>query len=490
MRIVLLGPPGSGKSELSEKISEHYGMPVITVGSVMQRAAAEQSELGRLAKEAMDMSRVSDELLLALLRIQLPQSDLVKGFVLVDLPKNAGQADVLDSVLNDLGAGIDVVLNLEVDPDELMERLVGRITCDNCGAQYNLYVNPPLVDGVCDACGARVVRRPDDYEETISNRLRVYEGQMGPLLQYYGLHGKLQRVEADAGIPKIWKVVRKMLDAVPPSEVPGSAVEAEPPADAATETGAERADIIKAVASKASSEQRVPAAKGRAKKAPKKAAAAESGGKAAAAGSDVKKAKPKKAPAKQAGAKTATAKPAEEKAPKKAKATADKAQAKKAPGTKATAKKAAAKKAAVKKAPAKKAPAKKAPAIKAPGKKAPAKKVATKKVAAKKTAAKKAPAKKAAVKKAVARKKAATAKAAPKKVAAKKVAVKSSAAARQAPSSKKNAVKKAATKKAAAKKAVTKKAAPKKVAAKKAPAKKTAAKKAAAKKGSRKAARR
>ena len=485
MRIVLLGPPGSGKSELSEKISEHYGMPVITVGSVMQRAAAEQSELGRLAKEAMDMSRVSDELLLALLRIQLPQSDLVKGFVLVDLPKNAGQADVLDSVLNDLGAGIDVVLNLEVDPDELMERLVGRITCDHCGAQYNLYVNPPLVDGVCDACGARVVRRPDDYEETISNRLRVYEGQMGPLLQYYGLHGKLQRVEADAGIPKIWKVVRKMLDAVPPSEVPGSAVEAEPPADAATETGAERADIIKAVASKASSEQRVPAAKGRAKKAPKKAAAAESGGKAAAAGSDVKKAKPKKAPAKQAGAKTATAKPAEEKAPKKAKATTDKAQAKKAP-----AKKAAAKKAAAKKAPAKKAPAKKAPAKKAPGKKAPAKKVATKKVAAKKTAAKKAPAKKAAVKKAVARKKAAAAKAAPKKAAAKKAAVRSSAAARQAPSSKKNAVKKAATKKAAAKKAVTKKAAPKKVAAKKAPAKKTAAKKAAAKKGSRKAARR
>ena len=217
MRIVLLGPPGSGKSELSQKISDHYGMPVITVGSVMQRAAAEQSELGRLAKEAMDMSRVSDELLLALLRIQLPQMDLGKGFVLVDLPKNAGQADVLDSVLNDLGAGIEAVFNLEVDPDELMERLVGRITCDNCGAQYNLYVNPPLVDGVCDACGARVVKRPDDYEETISNRLRVYEGLMGPLLQYYGLNDKLHRIEADAGIPKIWKVVRKLIDALPPS---------------------------------------------------------------------------------------------------------------------------------------------------------------------------------------------------------------------------------------------------------------------------------
>ena len=128
MRIVLLGPPGSGKAELSQQISKHYGMPIITVNSVMRRAAAENSELGRLAKEAMDMSRVSDELLLALLRIQMPQMDLSLGFILVDLPKNAGQADVLDSVLNDLGASIELVLNLQVDPDELMERLVGRIT--------------------------------------------------------------------------------------------------------------------------------------------------------------------------------------------------------------------------------------------------------------------------------------------------------------------------------------------------------------------------
>ena len=83
---------------------------------------------------------------------------------------------------------------------ELMERLVGRITCDSCGAQYNMYVNPPLVEGVCDECGARVIRRPDDYEETISNRLRVYEGQMGPLLQYYQLGEKLHRIPADRGI--------------------------------------------------------------------------------------------------------------------------------------------------------------------------------------------------------------------------------------------------------------------------------------------------
>ena len=233
MRIVLLGPPGSGKAELSRKISEHYGMPVITVSSVMQKAAAESSELGRMAKEAMDTARVTDELLLALLRIQMPQMDLGNGFILVDLPKNAGQADVLDSVLSDLGAEVELALNLEVDTDELMERLVGRITCDSCGAQYNKYVNPPLVDGVCDACGARVVRRPDDYEETISNRLRVYEGQMGPLLQYYQLSDKLRRVAADAGPDKAWKAVRKVIDGMPKRVPP--VVEADAPKQTAAE---------------------------------------------------------------------------------------------------------------------------------------------------------------------------------------------------------------------------------------------------------------
>ena len=96
---------------------------------------------------------MSDELLLALLRVQLAQPDLADGFVLVDFPRNAAQADVLDSILDSLGRPLDLVLYVNVDPDELMERLVGRITCEHCGAQYNLYINPPTVEGVCDICG-------------------------------------------------------------------------------------------------------------------------------------------------------------------------------------------------------------------------------------------------------------------------------------------------------------------------------------------------
>ncbi len=454
MRIVLLGPPGAGKAELSEKLSKQYGMPVITVNSVMQRAAAEPSELGRLAKEAMDMSRVSDELLLALLRIQIPQMDLSHGFLLVDFPKNAGQADVLDSVLNDLGAGIELVLNLDVDPDELMERLVGRITCDHCGAQYNTYINPPMVEGVCDACGARVVRRPDDYEETISNRLRVYEGQLGPLLQYYQLSDKLQRIAADQGIDRIWGSVKKIIAALPPP--PAEATKpapAEPPAAAAkgiarARKGKSSAKPVSKAATKTDADQG-----GRSKATAKKTVA--------------KKAVAKKAPAKKVAAKK--------------KAMSKKAVVKKAAPNKATVKKTASKKAVAKKVAVKKSASKKAvakAAVKKSGaKKATAKKTATRKTAVAKTASKKAVARKKTTAKKTAAKKTSTAKKVVKKAAAKK------AASRRLPASKASAKKTATRKAPAAKKKVAVK---KKVAAKK----KVMAKKKVAAKARKKTARR
>ena len=476
MRIVLLGPPGSGKAELSRKISEHYGMPVITVSSVMRRAAAESSELGRMAKEAMDTARVTDELLLALLRIQMPQMDLDKGFILVDLPKNAGQADVLDSVLSDLGAEVELAFNLEVDTDELMERLVGRITCDSCGAQYNKYVNPPLVDGVCDACGARVVRRPDDYEETISNRLRVYEGQMGPLLQYYQLSDKLRRVDADAGPEKAWKTVRKVIDGmpkrVPPlvesdAAQPAAAEETSAVGKAGSKTARGRPAKVKA-GSQPAEVTASPAGKPAAVQAKKPAARKATAKRAAAA--PVKKAESRKAAAgavaaAKAGAKKAVAKASGAKKAATGKSAAKKAVAKKSAATKAVPKKAAATKTASKKAVAKKVAAKKAVAKKAAGKK----KVAAKKAVAKKVIAKAPAVKKAAAKKAVAKKTVA------KGAKAKRTAARKAPATK--PAAKKVVARKVAAKKTVAKKAAAKKTVARKVAAKKAPAKKAGTRK-------------
>lgn len=448
MRIVLLGPPGSGKAELSERIAKHYRLPVITVSSVMQKAAAEQSELGRLAKEAMDTARVSDELLLALLRIQMPRMDLQTGFVLVDLPRNAGQGDVLDSVLNDLGAPVQVVVNLKVDPDELMERLVGRIACDNCGAQYNLYINPPLVDGVCDECGARVIRRPDDYEETISNRLRVYEAQMIPLLQYYQGQEKLYHVEADKGAAETWPGVLKLINGL-------SLEESAPPPLESVEKSGSAANPPVAVA---------PDRKGAQRKRTAKDEEPPAGRKAATRGGSSKK-----AAAKGAAAKKTAATGASGKAPLQPVARSTSSGGKKSAAQKAVPKKAANKSVAVKKAAAKKKTTKKGTVGKA----------AVKKRRAEKTLAAKAPAGKSAVKKTTA-KKSSVRKVAAKKAVVKKATVKKAAVRKAA--AKRSPVGKVAAKKAVVRKAATKKSPVRKVAAKKSPAGKVAAKKAVTRK--------
>lgn len=412
MRIVLLGPPGSGKMDLAQKIAATYGTVVITQASVLDTAASESGELGRLAKEARDSSRVSDELLLALLRIQLPKMDLHNGYVLVDMPKNTSQAEVLDELLADLGRPVDLVINLDVDSDDLMERLVGHIECDNCGALYNMYVNPPMVEGVCDACGARVIRRPDDYEETISNRLRIYDMQMVPVLEFYEQKEKLERIDAGDGTDAVWDVAKPIIDDTPSPEFVPAAVLAEEALLAAVASAESSAGsgVVAGVAN--ANEEPVTKKKKMAKKASakkkatKKAVGQRTGAK--------KKTVVRKKAAKKVASKKKVSK---KKAVAKKKATTKKATAKKAVTGKTT-KKVANKKKAAKKKVTKKV-AKKAVARKKVTTKKTAKKV-VKKVAKKKPLAKKIAAKK----KAVAKKKPVTKKVAKKKVAKKKIAKK------------------------------------------------------------------
>ncbi|BAN68112.1 adenylate kinase [endosymbiont of unidentified scaly snail isolate Monju] len=312
---------------MAERIARTYDIPIITQASIVDAVAAEPGELGRLAAEARDAARVSDELLLALLRIQLPKLDLSRGYLLVDMPRDAGQADVLDAMLNDLGKPIDLAIKLDVDMDELMERLVGRVQCDHCGALYNMYVNPPLVDGVCDECGARVRRRPPDYEETISNRLRVYEGQMGPLLQYYQQAGKLHRFDATGEVEPLWQQVKAVIDATPSLEVapaPGETTEDATGVDDTEPSAAKtkkQATVRKAAKKTAAKKVAKKAAKKTVAKKAAKKTAAKKAAKKAAAKKAVKKAAVKKVAKKTAAkkvAKKATKKTAAKKATKKA----------------------------------------------------------------------------------------------------------------------------------------------------------------------------
>ncbi len=398
MRIVLLGPPGSGKAAIAKRITEHYGIPVIGMEEVAEELSAmagEEDEPGRLAREAIEAGRVSDEVCNLVLTRLLSRDDLAAGYVLLGYPKDAAQAEALYNALRQAGRPIDLVLMIDIDRDELMERRVGRIDCDSCGAQYNLYVNPPLVEGVCDLCGDRLSRKPRSYEENIANQLREYDVVNQPILDFFERQGLLRLVDANGTEDELWQNVRAAIDETTPAQVEllrqtaGGANEEEAAQRPAPETTGEKPAMKKTTRTTK-------------KAAAKKTAASKKTAKKAAAKKAVKKKVTKKAAAKKVAKKKVAKKAAAKKVVKKAakKKTAKKAAAKKAVKKKVT-KKAVAKKTAKKKT-AKKAAAKKV-AKKKVTKKSAAKKVAKKK-AVKKAAAKKAVKKKAAKKKATAKK--------------------------------------------------------------------------------------
>jgi len=437
MRIILLGPPGSGKSVISRKIAEKYGFPVVSVEEVAEELSAmaqQDDELGRLAKESIGSGRVSDDVCNTVLKRVLGKEDLAGGFVLVGYPKDAAQAEYIENAMNRIRRPLDLVMMIDIDRDELMERRVGRIDCDACGTHYNLYVNPPMVEGICDLCGSRVSRRPRGYEENIANQLREYDVAVQPVLDFFTQLNKLRIVDANGTEEQLWESVQTIIDTT--EAAPLLAAPEDKPAGKETGAGA------KPARKKTAGAKRVVTKKSVAKKAQDKTRESK------------KKVAGKKAAAKKkVAAKPATAK---KKAAPAVKKTSKKKVVKKTAAKKPVTKKSVKK--AVKKAPVKKTAAKKV-ARKAPVKKAAAKKVAKKKVAKKvsasKKVAKKTPSKKVAKKKVakkVTKKVPATKKKPSSKKVAKKISKKKTVPKKKAVSKKKVAKKKTAKKKVVRKK--------------------------------------
>ena len=362
MRIVLLGAPGSGKGTQAKLLVEKYKLPQISTGDMLREAVAEATLLGRQAKVSMDAGQlVSDEIVLAIIQERVTRPDARKGFILDGFPRNLQQAEALDQLLTSLGRPLNLSLLVAVDVDALIQRLVGRRTCLSCGQMYNIYYAPPHIEGRCDECGGRLRHRADDNEETIGNRLRVFETHTLPVVEYYKEQGSLRTIQGVGEISDIFKAVTKVVEDVK------SNLKNE------TRTDAIRAAFAKHRASKA---EKAAAEKKSTRKATSKKAARKTAKKAAAKKTVKKKAVTKK------------------KVVAKKKAAAKKTVKKKlAPKKKVVAKKKVAAKKAVRKklAPKKKVVAKKKVAAKKTVRKklAPKKKpAAKKKVAAKKTARK------------------------------------------------------------------------------------------------------
>jgi len=203
MRVVLFGPPGSGKGTQASLLKEKYGLVHIATGDILREAVSNKTEVGLKAKSYMDRGElVPDDVVIEIVKDKL-QSIGEAGFILDGFPRTIAQAEALDRVLVELGKPLDAVLNLQVDEEELVRRLSGRRVCPSCGEPYHVDSKPPKVDEVCDKCGAALLHREDDKPEAIRNRLRVYREQTEPVLGYYASKSILKNIDAVGDIEQV-----------------------------------------------------------------------------------------------------------------------------------------------------------------------------------------------------------------------------------------------------------------------------------------------
>jgi adenylate kinase len=205
MKIILLGGPGVGKGTQAHKLSEKYNVPHIATGDILRQSVEDKTEMGLMAKSYMDKGLlVPDDVVVGIVKDRLAQPDVKAGFIFDGFPRTVPQAQALDDLVAEMDMPLDVVINIKASVDAVVQRLSGRRTCRNCQAVYHVVHLSPKKDGICDRCGGRLYQRKDDREETIRNRLQVYERQTSPLLDYYRKAGKLVEVSGDGSIEAVY----------------------------------------------------------------------------------------------------------------------------------------------------------------------------------------------------------------------------------------------------------------------------------------------
>jgi len=213
LNLILLGPPGAGKGTQAKILVEKYAIPQISTGDILRHAVKERSGLGLRAQAFMESGAlVPDELVVSIIKDRLTWPDAVKGFILDGFPRTVAQADSLSSMLAESSRNIDHVISISVSVDELVERVVGRLTCKGCGRGYHLRFDPPRVAMICDVCGSELYQREDDREETMRSRLQAYDAQTAPLIEYYAEKRLLRSISGVGSIDEIQSSIVKVLE--------------------------------------------------------------------------------------------------------------------------------------------------------------------------------------------------------------------------------------------------------------------------------------
>ena len=203
-RVVLLGPPGAGKGTQAKLLQDKFGAVQISTGDILRKAVAEQTPLGKQAADYINRGAlVPDGVIVNLVAKRLKEKDCEGGFILDGFPRTIPQAERLDEILNKMGLSLNGVLSVQAPREVIIERLAGRRTCKSCGALCHVVFDAPKNPGICDRCGGELFQRDDDREETIANRLNVYEAQTAPLVDYYRKKGVLREIDGVGEVAEI-----------------------------------------------------------------------------------------------------------------------------------------------------------------------------------------------------------------------------------------------------------------------------------------------
>ena len=215
MKLILLGPPGAGKGTQAKEIEGKRGLVQLSTGDMLRAAVKSGTHLGSELKAVMDRGElVSDDVVIKIISERIDQPDCAKGFILDGFPRSLAQASALDRMLADKGTRMDLVVELKVDYNRLVERIVGRYACAKCGEGYHDRFKRPKVRGVCDVCGNQdFTRRVDDNAESVTTRLMAYYRETAPLVGYYYCKGNLHGVDGMAPIPDVARAIDTLIDA-------------------------------------------------------------------------------------------------------------------------------------------------------------------------------------------------------------------------------------------------------------------------------------
>ena len=209
MRLILFGPPGAGKGTQAKLMRQKLGLPHISTGDILRSEVKNNTDLGRKAQSYMNAGQlVPDVLVTEMIKKRLEGKDVANGFILDGFPRTEAQAQALDRILKN---GIDEAIYLTTSEKVIVQRLTGRRVCPKCGNNYHIVNMPPKKDMLCDQCEVELFQRPDDNEETVKNRLRVYLEESESVLGYYRKQGKLENVSGDLDAEEVFDIISKKL---------------------------------------------------------------------------------------------------------------------------------------------------------------------------------------------------------------------------------------------------------------------------------------